>query len=66
MRIVKVGGVQLSPVLYNREGTVEKVRAEDPRAWTTGGAVRHVSGDRRALLPILLVRSVRLPDHCRR
>jgi nitrilase len=25
MRIVKAAGVQLSPVLYNREGTVEKV-----------------------------------------
>ena len=25
MRVVKAAGVQLSPVLYNREGTVEKV-----------------------------------------
>ena len=25
MRIVKAAGVQLSPVLYSREGTVEKV-----------------------------------------
>ena len=25
MRIVKAAGVPLSPVLYNREGTVEKV-----------------------------------------
>ena len=65
MRIVQAAGVQLSPVLYNREGTVEKV-AEDPRAWPIGGAVRHVSGDCRALLPVLLVRPVRLPDHCRR
>lgn len=25
MRVVKAAGVQLSPVLYSREGTVEKV-----------------------------------------
>jgi hypothetical protein len=60
MRVVKAAAVQLSPVLYSREGTVEKV-AEDPRAWPTGGAVRHVPGDRGAVLPVLLVHPARPP-----
>ena len=42
-----------------------KGRAEDPRAWPTGGAVRHVPGDRGALLPVIFVRPVPLPDHYR-
>ena len=42
MRVVKAAAVQLSPVLYSREANDRKDRAEDPRAWPAGGAVRHV------------------------
>jgi hypothetical protein len=42
MRIVKAAGVQLSPVLYNREGTVEKAVRKIHELGQQGGAVRHV------------------------
>ena len=61
MRVVRAAAVQLSPVRYSREGTVEKGRAEDPRAWPAGHAVRHVPGDRAAVLPVLLVHPARPP-----
>ena len=56
MRTVKAAAVQISPVLYSREGTVDKVvrKIHDTRA--TGRAVRHVSGNRGAVLPVLFVR----------
>ena len=56
MRVVKAAAVQLSPVLYSREGTVEKVVRKIHELGQTGGAVRHVPGDRGALLPVLFVR----------
>ncbi len=42
MTIVKAAAVQISPVLYSREATVEKVVAEDPRTGPEGRAVRHL------------------------
>ncbi len=65
MKIVKAAAVQMSPVLYSREGTVEKVVRKIHELGARGRAVRHVSGDRGALLPVLFVRPARLPDHCR-
>ena len=60
MRVVKAAAVQMSPVLYSREGNGRKGRAEDPRTWPTGSAVRHVPGDRGPLLPVLFLRAARL------
>lgn len=51
MRVVKAAAVQLSPVLYSRESTIEKGGAEDSSAKRTGGAVRNIPGNRRTLLP---------------
>ena len=42
MRVVKAAAVQLSPVLYSREGTVDKIVRKIARAWPTRGAVRDV------------------------
>ena len=33
MTVIKAAAVQISPVLYSREGTVDKVCPEDHRAW---------------------------------
>ncbi len=43
MKVVKAAAVQLRPILYSREGTVDKSRANDLRAWPARRAVRHVS-----------------------
>jgi hypothetical protein len=61
MRVVKASAVQLSPVLYSREGRVEKV-VRKIHELGPGGAVRHVPGKRSALLPVLFDRAVRLSD----
>ena len=55
MKSVKAAAVQISPVLYSREGTVDKVVRQ----------ISHVPGDRGAVLPVLFIRPARLPDHCR-
>ena len=65
MKSVKAAAVQLSPVLYSREGTVEKVVRKIHELGRQGCAVRHVSGDRGALLPVPLVRPGALPNRCR-
>ena len=53
MRIVKAAAVQLSPVLYSREGTVDKVVRQIHELGQRGRAVRHVPGNRGAVLPVL-------------
>ena len=65
LKTVKAAAVQLSPVLYSREGTVNKIvrTIHDLRR---GGAVRHVSGNRGPLLPLLFVHPVGVSGHCRR
>ena len=63
MRVVKAAAVQLSPVLYSREGTVDKAVRKVYELGQEGGAVRHVPGSRGALLPVLFVRPATLPDH---
>jgi nitrilase len=53
MRVVRAAAVQMSPVLYSREATVEKVVRKIHELGPAGGAVRHVPGDRGPLLPVL-------------
>nr|WP_235940218.1 hypothetical protein [Bradyrhizobium hipponense] len=57
--IVKAAAVQISPVLYSREGTVEKI-TKKIRELGKKGAFRHVSGDHHSLLPVFLVRPAAL------
>ena len=57
MTVVKAAAVQISPVLYSREGTVEKVVQKILEAGPTGRPVRDLPRDRRALLPLLLLRA---------
>ena len=44
MTTVKAAAIQLSPVLYSREGTVDKVVRKIHELGRQRGAVRHVSG----------------------
>jgi hypothetical protein len=60
MKSVKAAAVQISPVLYSREGTIEKVVKENPRAWRPRGAVRHLPRNNSSVLPILSFKR-----HCR-
>ena len=54
MTVIKAAAVQLSPVLYSREGHGGKVCRTDHRARSPGRAVRHVPGDGSAVLPLFL------------
>ncbi len=56
MTVIRAAAVQLSPVLYSREGTVEKVIAQDRRTRWPRRPVRDVSRSGDSVLPILLVR----------
>ena len=50
--IVKAAAVQISPVLYSREGTVEKVVKKIRAARHAGRPIRDVPGDRDSLLSL--------------
>ena len=63
--IVKAAAVQISPVLYSRQGTIEKVVNEDSRARQPGRSVRDLPRDRGPVLPVLLLRPDALADDCR-
>lgn len=56
MKIVKAAAVQLSPVFYSREGTVEKVVRKIHELHQPGVQFATFPGDRRALLPVLFIR----------
>lgn len=45
MSVKRAAAVQLSPVLYGREGTVERVVSKIETAGRAGRAVRDLSGD---------------------
>jgi hypothetical protein len=45
MSVIHAAAVQLSPVLYSREGTVERVVSKIETAVRAGRAVRDLSGD---------------------
>ena len=53
--IVRAAAVQLSPVLFSREGTTEKVCARHRGGGGARRAARRLSGDGRAVLPVFLV-----------
>jgi hypothetical protein len=61
MAFVKAAAVQLSPVLYSREGTLEKACRQ---ILTLGreGAIRDLPGDGGAVLPLLLLRAAAVQD----
>ena len=62
MTVIKAAAVQMSPVLYSREGTVDKVCPADHRPRSPGRAVRHLPGDGGAVLPLFLLRAAAVPD----
>ncbi len=62
MRIIKAAAVQLSPVLYSRDGTVDKICKQIIDLGRQGVPVRCLSRNSGAELPILLLRPVSLQD----
>jgi hypothetical protein len=54
MTVVRAAAVQISPALYSREGTVDKV-VQKIAARPSRCAVRDVPGGGGAVLPVLLV-----------
>ena len=54
MTVIKAAAVQLSPVLYSREGTVDKVVRQIIDLGPPGRAVRHLPGNGGAVLPLFL------------
>ena len=54
MTAIKAAAVQFSPVLYSREGTVDKVCRQIIALRSQGRAVRHLPGDGGAVLPLFL------------
>ena len=64
MRSVKAAAVQLSPVLYSREGTVEKI-VRTIHELGRQRAVCDVSRDGDPVLPLLLVRPISTAKHRR-
>jgi hypothetical protein len=64
MKIVKAAAVQLSPVLYSREGTVEKVARKIQKLDGKRVQLRRFQ-NRGALLPVLFVRLEAAAEHRR-
>jgi predicted amidohydrolase len=62
MKTIKAAAVQMSPVLYSREGTVDKICQQILTLGHKGVKVRYLPGSGGALLPILLLRPVALQD----
>ena len=65
MTVVKAAGVQLSPVLYSREGTVDKVVRKIRELGQEGVQFATFPETVVPYYPYSFVRPVRLPDHCR-
>src|SRR6266478_9231017 len=61
MRVVRAAAVQLGPVLYSREGTVERVVRKIHELGRQGVQFATFPGDRRAVLPVPLVHPARPP-----
>lgn len=53
MKVVKAAAVQMSPVLYSRDGTVEKIVRKIHETWRTGSVVRNLPRNGCVLVRIL-------------
>ena len=65
MRIVRAAAVQLSPVLYSREGTVEKIVRKIHELGQQGVQFATFSRNGCAVLPVFFVSAGRLPARWR-
>jgi nitrilase len=65
MRTVIAAAVQLSPVLYSREGTVDRVVHKIHELGQEGVQFATFPETVGALLPVLFVHPVGVPDDCR-